>query len=41
MAHWKRFRTVDGFGEDICESEKALFEMLLKYGKESDEALDV
>lgn len=41
VAHWKRFRTVDGFGEDICESEKALFEMLLKYGKESDEALDV
>lgn len=39
--HYKQFRAVDGFGEDICGSEKALFKMLLKYGKESDEALDV
>lgn len=37
----RQFRTVDGFGEDICESEKSFFTVLLKYGKESDEALDV
>lgn len=41
VEHCKRFRTVDGFDEDICGSEKALFKMLLKYGKESDETLDV
>lgn len=41
VEHYKQFRTVDGFSENICGSEKALFKILLKYGKESDEALDV
>lgn len=41
VEHSKRFRTVDGFGEDICESEKAFFKTLLTYGKESGGALDV